>query len=158
MKSLKQKKKKKKDILFITYAETLPIALQARKILKKKNIYASIINFSYFPARKRFLEKDFKYIDRFKKILLIDGSSFEFGVLSGICSEIAIKLKNKEIYKISSNNSPAPSSPRLMKKHYVNKNDVILKINKILNLKIEIEKISFEETILWPNINLKEFK
>lgn len=149
---------KKKDILFITYAETLPIALQVKKIIREKNIFASIINFSYFPAKKRFLKKDLKYINKFKKILLIDGSSFEFGVLSGICSEIAIKLKNKEIHKVSSNNSPAPSSPRLMKKHYVNKNDIILKINEILNLKIKIEKISFEESILWPNICLNEFK
>jgi pyruvate/2-oxoglutarate/acetoin dehydrogenase E1 component len=149
---------KKKDIIFITYAETLPIALEARKILKKKNIYASIINFSYFPARKRFLTKDLKYINKFKKILLIEGSSFEFGVLSGICSEIAVKLKNKEIHKVSSSNTPAPSSPKLMKRHYVNKNDILLKINKIFNSKIKIEKMSFEESVLWPNINLKKFK
>ena len=69
-----------------------------------------------------------------------------------------LNSKNKEIHKVSSNNSPAPSSPKLMKKHYVNKNDIILKINKIFDSKIKIEKISFEESVLWPNIDLKEFK
>ena len=66
--------------------------------------------------------------------------------------------QNKEIHKISSNNSPAPSSPKLMNRHYVNKNDVILKTNEILKSKIKTEKITFEESILWPNIDLKEFK
>lgn len=148
-------KSKKKDILFITYADTLPVAIKSKKILEDNNLYPSIMNFSYFPANKRILKKDLAYINKFQKILFIDSAPFEFGILSGVCSEIALNLKNKEFYQISSKNSPAPSSPERMKNYYINKNDIIKKVAKIFKKKIKLEKLDFNEIVLWPNLKIK---
>ena len=67
-----------------------------------------------------------------------------------------MKLKNKNFYKLSSKNMPAPSSPKFMGNYYINKNNIINYVTNILKKKrIKLKKLSFEEEILWPNFTLK---
>ena len=148
--------KKKDDILIITYADTLPITLKAKEILEINNIFPTIMNLSFFPRRNRISKKDIIFINNFSNILFIDSAPFDFGILSGVNSILSMKLKNKNFYKLSSKNMPAPSSPKFMSNYYINKNNIINYVTNILKKKrIKLKKLSFEEEILWPNFTLK---
>jgi pyruvate dehydrogenase E1 component beta subunit len=144
-----------RDILLITYADTLITALETQKYLMKFKIFVTILNLSYLPSNERVSKKDVGFIKKFKNIIFLDSAPFEFGILSGIHSMISIQLKNNNFSYLSPPNTPAPSSPIHMHKYYINKNDVIKKIMKIKKKKIKIKKISFEESILWPNYSFK---
>lgn len=153
--SMTYKINNQEDILLITYADTLITALEAQKYLIKSNLFVTILNFSYLPSDERISKKDVSFIKRFKNIIFLDSAPFEFGILSGIHSIISMQLKNKNFFKLSPPNNPAPSSPIHMHKYYINKNDVIKKIIKIKKKKIKLEKMSFEDSILWPNYSFK---
>ena len=152
-------KKKQFNILIVTYADTLINALEAKKILEKNNIYVSIINFSYFPAGRRINNNLFKFINQFQNILFIDSAPYEFGLLSGIQSLISGRVKNVNFFYLAPPNRPAPSSPKHMKEYYINKNQIINKVCWILDKKkIKNKKMTFEELILWPNININNYQ
>ncbi len=149
---------KKDNIVIITYADTLPIALKAKDILEINNIFPTILNLSFFPKNQRISNKDISFINKFKNILLVDSSPYDFGILSGVQSILSLHLQNKNFYKLSSPNIPAPSSPMLMHKYYVNKNNIVNYVCKILKRKnITLSKVSFEESILWPNFSINKY-
>jgi len=151
-------KRKQFNILIVTYADTLINALIAKKILEKNNIYVTIINFSYFPAHRRINDNLFKFINRFKNILFIDSAPYEFGLLSGIQSLISVRVKNINFFYLAPPSKPAPSSPTHMKDYYINKTQIINKVCSILKKKkITNKKMSFEELVLWPNINIRDY-
>ena len=152
-------KKNKNDILLVTYADTLIDSLKAKKILEKNGIHATVINFSYFPYKKRLNPKDFEIFKNFKNIIFIDSAPFEFGILSGILSYASINLKNKSYFYLSPPNIPSPASAKLLKKYYINKKDIINKVCEILKRpNIKINKLSFDDIILWPDDCISDLK
>ncbi len=153
------KEKKKTKIILITYADTFYDAIFAREYLRKFNIDVAILNLSYFPSDKRVSDKVFKILSKYEFNIYIESAPKEFSLLSGILSERVLKnIKDKsKNYFLSPKNIPAPADPKGMSLYYVNKNDIILKVSKLLNKKIKIKKMSFEKSVLWPKIQLNKY-
>lgn len=146
---------RKKDLLIVTYADTLIDSLKAiQKIPMKNKNRLSILNFSYFPSSERLSKKIKKYMSEFKNILFVDSAPYEFGLLSGVAGlyQMDVASKQQNLHKLSPPFIPCPTAPSLTKKYYVNHLDIEKKINFIFGTKDtnKNKKISFDELNLWP--------
>ena len=69
-----------------------------------------------------------------------------------------VNSKNKiQSYFLSPKNTPAPADPKNISKYYVNFNDIVVKVSKLLKKNIKIKRLSFEQSVLWPKITINEF-
>ncbi len=117
-----------------------------------------VLNFSFFPFKKKIDTRSIKIIEKYEKLLFVDSAPFEFGILSGIMSSISVNSKKKFTNSyLSPKNHPAPSAVKLVKNYYIDYRIIIKKIlsELKLNTRIELKKQSFDEKILWPQHNLK---
>ena len=115
--------------------------------------------FSYFPYKQRIEKKIVKYIKNYKNLLFVDSAPQKFGLLSGISSIIFENSNKNNIFFLAPPNNPAPSATYLSKKYYINQNDIIKKVIKILNKKnIKLNKLSFDDIMLWPKDNISTLK
>ena len=89
----KSKIKKKSKILLITYADTLIDSLKAKKELESYGIPIDILNFSYFPFKKKIDYKSITLVENYDNLIFIDSAPFQFGILSGIMSTISVNSK-----------------------------------------------------------------
>ena len=89
----KSKIRKKSKILLITYADTLIDSLKAKKELESYGIPVDILNFSYFPFKKKIDSKSIKLVENYENLIFIDSAPFQFGILSGIMSTISVNSK-----------------------------------------------------------------
>ena len=114
---------------------------------------------SYFPSEKRVSEKLFKILCKYKFNIYIESAPKEFSLLSGVLAEMATKDGKNKIknFLMSPKNIPAPADPKNISTYYVNFNDIVLKISKLLKKNIKIKKLSFEQSVLWPKIRINEF-
>lgn len=154
----KNKTGKKSKILLITYADTLIDSLKAKKKLETYGIPVDVLNFSFFPFKKKIDLRSIKVIEKYDKLLFVDSAPFEFGILSGIMSSISVNSKSTFSYSyLSPKNHPAPSAVKLVKNYYIDYKIIIKKILSELKLKtkIKLKKQSFDEKMLWPQNNLK---
>ncbi len=153
------KEKKKTNIILVTYADTFIDAILARDYLRKFNIDVAIVNLSYFPSEKRVSEKLFKILSKYQFNIYIESAPEEFSLLSGVLAKMAtVNSKNKiQSYFLSPKNTPAPADPKNISKYYVNFNDIVVKVSKLLKTNIKIKRLSFEQSVLWPKITINEF-
>ena len=153
------KEKKKTQIILVTYADTFYDAILSREYLRKYNIDVAILNLSYFPSSKRISDKVFEILNKYQFNIYIESAPKEFSLLSGVLSETAIKNNQsyKKNYFLSPKNIPAPANSIGISTYYINKNDIILKVSKLLRKKIKVKKLSFEESVLWPKIKINDY-
>jgi acetoin:2,6-dichlorophenolindophenol oxidoreductase subunit beta len=152
------KEKKKSDIILITYADTFYDALLARKFLRNLDIDIAILNLSYFPSEKRISENIFKILNNYKSNIYVESAPKSYSLLSGVLAENMTKISkvNSKNYFLASRNSPAPANPKGISDYYTNKNDIIKLVSKIKKRNIKTKKLSFEESVLWPNIRIND--
>ena len=148
---------KQKKNLIITYGDGFSESLLARKTLKKNNIDVAVLSLSYFPKNKRISTKLLKFVKNFDNIFYVDTSPFDFGLLNGFSGILNTqKYKKFNEYKISPPFMPCPTSPKLSKNYYPNRNTIAKKIGIILqNKKVHsLEKMSFYQIHTVTEINL----
>ena len=152
------KEKKKSNIILVTYADTFYDALQARQFLRNYDIDIAILNLSYFPSEKRLSDKVLNILNEYQSNIFIESAPKEFSLLSGVLSEKILKNINRKSknYFLSPINVPAPAYPKGISSYYINKNDIIYKVLKILNKNLKLKKLSFEESVLWPHIYIND--
>ena len=114
---------------------------------------------SYFPSKRRVSEKLYKILSKYRFNIYIESAPKDFSLLSGVLSRMVTKDSKirSENYLMSPKNNPAPADPKNMSLYYINCNDIILKVSKLLRRDIKIKKLSFEENILWPKIKINDF-
>ena len=136
-----------KDFLILTYAEGLVESLTAMDFCNNNGIYGKIACFKYFNGSVRFSTQLQEIFDNTTNIILVDPAPFEFGLLSGVLSNLAAKniLKNVQNIKIICPQfKPCPSSDILANDYYPNPYKII---NALRELGYKLQEV------LHPNLN-----
>jgi pyruvate dehydrogenase E1 component beta subunit len=143
-----------KDLTIITFSYMVNEAIVVNKILRENRIFAELIDLqSLRPLdKKKFLISAKKT----KKILVIDNGLMQYGISSEILAIISENMKNKDysISRVGIADSPIPSTVALAKFSYPNHLTIIKEIEKLIKIKIKINK-SFQliESFDQPNKN-----
>ena len=126
--------------------------------MRNFDIDIAILNLSYFPSEKRISKNIFKILNNYKSNIYVESAPKSFSLLSGVLAENMTKISkvNSKNYFLASRNSPAPANPKGIYNYYTNKNDIIKLVSKIKKRNIKTKKLSFEESVLWPNIRIND--
>ena len=144
-------KEKNSDILLITYGDSLPDCLKAQKLLKKRKIYTSVLNLSFFPKEARFSKKVLNLISKYKNLYFIESAPFIGGLLSSLSAEVSARNNKHKIYHLSPPNTPCPTSTKLVFNYYLNYITISNNILKNRGLsRYSKSTLTFEDVHLWP--------
>lgn len=144
-----EKISKGKDITIVSSSLLTIQAIKANQILNKFGLSCDIININSIQPLK--LDKVINSLKKTKNLLVLDGSSEQFGLSSEIISRISesneIRLNNPPI-RMAMPHFPVPTSHAISKYFYPSTYEIIFNVLKIFNkdkkYKNELKKIKVD--------------
>tara|TARA_B100001741_G_C16534243_1_gene591072 strand:+ start:749 stop:1813 length:1065 start_codon:yes stop_codon:yes gene_type:complete len=133
---------KGKDLTIVSNSIMSHEALSLKKIFHENKIFPEIIDLRCLrPLDKSSILKSVK---KTKRLIVLDNGWTKYGISSEIIALVSenskIKLKTKPV-RLGLNDSPIPSTRALARYSYVDKKKIVNTISKILNKKINLNKL-----------------
>jgi len=150
--------KKGKHITLISSSYMTIECLRCAEILKKYSIHVEIVDLQ--SLRPLDIKTIMKSVKKTKKALVVDNGGMMYGISSEIISKIHENLNSSEknkflIKRIGISDNPIPSTRSLAKYCYPTYDDLVDKVNQMLEIKLKIKNKLLSKNIATdqPNLN-----
>lgn len=144
------------EILILTYGDGLIEALKTKDIVKDKDI--SIICFTAFINNRTLDKKLVDLISNARRVILIDTSNYEYGILQGILGSVSVSKKIHGSIKVFAPPFlPVATAANLVREYYPTSPEIVRYLADEGETNSVCFEYSFDEINLPPEFNFSNY-
>lgn len=147
-----------KRVVILTYGDGLVESLRVRESVKD-DLDISIVCFTAFIGNRIIDDTIVELVCNAERVLIVDTSNYEYGLLQGILGYIASKGKIRGNIKVFAPPFlPVATSAKLVKEYYPLSSEIVRYLYKKNETLCQVENYSFDEINLPPEFDFSKYK
>lgn len=149
------------DFTILTYADGLVDSLRALEFSSEQGIIGRVVCLKFFGRGDRLSACLDTSLGTLHNVVVVDPAPFEFGLLSGVVSNLATRglfANGERIEIVSPPFEACPTSPKLVGEYYPNPSKIVRVLNKFGFALSDFPSPTFDELHLPPSFDFTRFK